>query len=416
MKIETLTDWNGILSGCGCGSMPTCPVPALQCCTPEDLCVFTGDDPDVYGYRVKTEISGGKTTVTTKRIATEDDVVEGVEFQAATETTPQIDAVEAVNVGDCLTTSVCSGSTTETFTRTFSEPTDPGYAATDTWTRTRTWANATEDIPAHESSVEEPWTRAAIAKGECYEEWSGSGSSSATMPDSYNPETESWENYSTSATYTVWPDGSMTGENASMYFNVYDIITGGYWWGFDSIVDTTTHSEEDADSIAYTSPVVPECTPSAGGGVCSSLREGTEEEPGRAVNVTYRWRIPATHLGSYFKITWDVLTEPIGFDAMIDDPDYVPPTEEPEGGFPPVPRIPRPGRPSRSLETDLTYTWTGPGNTEDADDPSWFSGNYILAAPTAAGVKRVVNIRYECYRATKFGTRPETTGEGVALP
>lgn len=127
-------------------------------------------------------------------------------------------------------------------------------------------------------------------------------------------------------------------------------------------------------------------------------------------DVRYRWRVPNTFTGSYFKVTWDVLTEPLGWDDEIDDPDYEPPipNDPPE----PVPQVPRPGRPTRTYVEDLTWEWTGPGVV--VDPATWVSGWYELDPPPEVGTRRVINIRYECYRSP-YGNKPETTGEGVDL-
>lgn len=144
----------------------------------------------------------------------------------------------------------------------------------------------------------------------------------------------------------------------------------------------------------------------------------------------YRWSIPTTFGGSYFKITWDVLTEPLGWDDTIEDPDYEPPVpnDPPE----PIPRIPRPERPLRTLVDDLTWVWAGPGtqipnpildeaeeitNQEaiDAATDSWLSDWYDLNPPAEVGSRRIVNIRFECYHGP-FGHKPQVTGESVTLP
>lgn len=116
----------------------------------------------------------------------------------------------------------------------------------------------------------------------------------------------------------------------------------------------------------------------------------------------FRWEIPDTFTGSYFKITWDVLEEPDGWDATIPDP------ENPGG-----PPIPDPAAPQRSFASvDNTWTWAGPGSPENAD--SWKSGWYEIAPPTVPGVRKIVNIRFECYRGP-YGTRPQITGTAVEL-
>jgi len=100
--------------------------------------------------------------------------------------------------------------------------------------------------------------------------------------------------------------------------------------------------------------------------------------------VNYRWQIPTTHTGKYFKITWDVVT------------------------------IPATGDPS--LETDLSVVWSGPGTGDQSND-SWYTEWFQLESPSGYGdVRRVVNVRYESYRCTRMGTRPQLFGEGYELP
>ncbi len=104
--------------------------------------------------------------------------------------------------------------------------------------------------------------------------------------------------------------------------------------------------------------------------------------------VRYRWRVPSTWFdpvagavvaftGTYFKITWDVLYEPVGWD----DED-----------------IPEEARPIRFSRKNLTVEWEGPG-TGAQSDPSWLAGDwYELAAPEEVGVRKVINIRFEHLR------------------
>ena len=105
----------------------------------------------------------------------------------------------------------------------------------------------------------------------------------------------------------------------------------------------------------------------------------------------FKWIIPNTWTGSYFKITWDVVFFPDGYD--------------PEDAESPQPEV---------VAADQTWTWTGPGDPEDAD--TWKSGWHELPPPTEPGEVRVVNVRFECYRPTRFGIKPQTTGEGYEIP
>jgi hypothetical protein len=108
-----------------------------------------------------------------------------------------------------------------------------------------------------------------------------------------------------------------------------------------------------------------------------------------ATFVRFRWVVPTSFPGKHFKITWDVIEEPDGWD------------QDPLGS-------------SRSfLVQDQTWEWTGPGDPGNPD--SWKSAWYEIPAPAVVGQRRVVNIRFECYRSNKFGTKPQLGGDHVEL-
>lgn len=97
--------------------------------------------------------------------------------------------------------------------------------------------------------------------------------------------------------------------------------------------------------------------------------------------VRYRWQVPIIHLGDYFKITWDVLYEPVGWDDES---------------------IPEEDRPVRFSIKDLTEVWSGPG-TGDQDDESWLAGDwYDLEIPEELGERRVINIRCTMFSDDPF--------------
>lgn len=100
------------------------------------------------------------------------------------------------------------------------------------------------------------------------------------------------------------------------------------------------------------------------------------------VFVRFRWVIPEFFEGKYFKITWDVVEEPAD------------------------------GNPSFFAQ-DQTWEWSGPGDPDNPD--SWVSGWHDIPAPPVPGLRRVVNIRYECYRSARLGTKPQVTGDAVEL-
>jgi hypothetical protein len=93
----------------------------------------------------------------------------------------------------------------------------------------------------------------------------------------------------------------------------------------------------------------------------------------------FRWVVPDTWTGSHFKVTWDIATYPTDPLAEI------------------------------SYIQDLTWEWTGPGDPEDAD--SWKSGWYEIEPPGEPGERKIVNVRYSCYRSPRFGNKPQITGD-----
>lgn len=97
----------------------------------------------------------------------------------------------------------------------------------------------------------------------------------------------------------------------------------------------------------------------------------------------FRFRIPSTHTGTYFKIEADQVFYPDGWDT--------------EGGTPP------------SIVSEHTVEWTGPG-TGDADDPSWLTPWIDIAAPSSPGTVEIRNIAFTCYHGP-YGTKPQYTGE-----
>ena len=106
------------------------------------------------------------------------------------------------------------------------------------------------------------------------------------------------------------------------------------------------------------------------------------------VKARFRWVIPNTFTGSYFKITWDILEEPEGWNSGL------------------------PGAPSRTLTPATPWEWTGPG--VEGNENSWKSGWYEIEPPAVPGTRRVVNVKIECY-TDPFGSMPDPIGEQVTL-
>jgi len=120
----------------------------------------------------------------------------------------------------------------------------------------------------------------------------------------------------------------------------------------------------------------------------------TNEWQNNPINVTfvrYRWRIPDSFEGKWFKITWDEVFFPEDYDE--NNPDSPQPS---------------------AVNRDLTVEWTGPGDPTKTD--SWIVGDWhVMNPPPENGETRVVNVRYQCYRSPNFGNKPQVTGESFDL-
>lgn len=113
----------------------------------------------------------------------------------------------------------------------------------------------------------------------------------------------------------------------------------------------------------------------------------------------YKWRIPDTFTGNYFKITWDVVERSL---AELGEP------ENRQVDDPPV-------DPS-FIENDTTWEWTRP---EIITGPESFeSAWYEAILPTAEAQREIFNIRYACRRPedSRYGVKPELLGESYELP
>jgi hypothetical protein len=98
----------------------------------------------------------------------------------------------------------------------------------------------------------------------------------------------------------------------------------------------------------------------------------------------YRFQIPSSHTGSYFKIEADEVLYPADW--------------EEEGGT------------LRSIVNEQSIEWTGPGSGEP-DDPSWFTDWIEVDAPTDPGSIQIRNIAFTCYHGTHHGAKPQYTGD-----
>jgi hypothetical protein len=354
MRIETLADWNLILAGCGCCEMPGCPEPDRECesiqaqvssqghfnlsdseWTLYSKYVFSSSFSESFNDGFTSySASSNQTTIQEWSRPFQGSVNSGING---------CKAFTSVALDSCIT----SGSATRTYRATQGGPVE----FVETTNRTQLSGNVPGD-PCQ-------WVDVIV-----YD-----------PTDENEPSTER-EEYNTSH-LTVYPlmGGDTTFEhlydNPLTYEGWIELVSGLLE---DEMQDFDTCKSGSACSSALNVSPKPAST---GGGISMT-----------AIKSRFRWVIPQNFEGSYFKIGWDVLEEPDGWDSG--DPDA----------------------PSRFYSAaNQAWVWAGPGDPEDPD--SWKSPWFEIAAPSVPGTRRVVNIPYECYRSTKFGTRPQVTGEGV---
>lgn len=150
-----------------------------------------------------------------------------------------------------------------------------------------------------------------------------------------------------------------------------------------------------------------------------------------------RFKVNPEHRGTWFEFVFDILEEPDGWNATIDDTEVTPPDPLPEGWE--HPQIPDPDAPERTYyENDVTIIWEqDPSTFLQVDDPDitppdplppgwvhpqvpdpesdlWFTSWHEIPPPSVPGIRRVVNVRYRCYRGP-YGSLPQLLGDQVDL-
>lgn len=419
MKIETLTDWNEVLEACGCCPMPVCPVPVLSCQS------RTGDvSLSLYPPFVEPEGEDDVefSTLYLNKTNKEEGWYEGEAwlYQGWYE-----NPGEANSWGELLQH--------ETFTGSFDSP--------GAWQITETGNYTVDDDGSHSDVFPEGDSfsgndgiglfRLIFTVNDVYP-FSGSGTEIQPLTVTVNTTTLSYKDpvlrYQKSGGPLVLQGA---GGSDDLYNDAWDVTE--HYERRQTLTEPKTKTgliQEAADDM----PDWPEGSAKPQGTQCfaetnvdwvtlGEVRPYPEDEDmyfsfgsynasASATGIRYRWQVPKTFTGKYFKITWDILEEPDGWDATIDDPDYEPPVpnDPPE----PVPQIPDPEAPKRTfVSQDNVWEWTGPGDPDE--DSTWLSDWYAIDHPAVAGRRRIVNIRYECYRSP-YGNKPEVTGEGVTLP
>jgi hypothetical protein len=343
--IETLDDWNDKLEQCGCCFMPECPAPIVVCennyatidAANNGIDFTPGEDYDplvdpLYYRRVIYHYEGP---------AIEGDGITG-----------SLDFTETSELGGTFDTVTCSGGNVDIPSVTTISSGGGSF-----------YYSSTFDVECEEGTV-------SIT---IYEDWIFSS----------NPNT-----------YTVTEQYYVDNDFCNPDALVVDSGEGGDWLiligSFFDYTETITYElpvtysdflAEIPNLITLATTADDECWYSPEFTCAASLEI---ETPGvliriKATALRVRFRIPDTHTGSYFKITYDI-------------------AEFPDDGAPSL------------VSEDNVIEWTGPG-TGASSDPSWLTDWVVIEPPEVSGERRIVNVRYTCYSGAKYGAKPQLVGE-----
>jgi hypothetical protein len=120
-------------------------------------------------------------------------------------------------------------------------------------------------------------------------------------------------------------------------------------------------------------------------GIVSSEDTGSKVISATLTLRRFRFIVPITHLGTYYKIIYDIAEFPTSGDPSF-------------------------------ISQDAVVEWTGPG-TGVWNDPSWLTP-WVEIEPSNSviGERRVVNVRYQCLHNSVFPFPPGATGETLIIP
>lgn len=285
-----------------------------------------------------------------------------------------------------------------------------------------------------DGTVEEWW---AIEEGQCVrykqEDWTVADSANYTYtgtPEHDDPTSEvgtSWgtilsrndivvsQNGGYSWTYTYHeddtytdsdsgsPEGSVAGSTLDAYANgtasgtTYDAVDEMYYSYSGVYSSTVTYSEpvgissmlEQADEqLAEAEWADGDCTAER-----SVVRSSCGDPPVEVAEciegldearLRYMWVIPQTHGGSYFKLNWDEVFFPEGWDDPENEPDNPDP-----------------------IVTAKTWEWEGPG--DPGDEESWQSpwSSEVKVPDGERGEVTLNNVKFTCYHGAVYGVKPQ---------
>ena len=380
MIIETLDDWNAINTGCGCCGMPECPVPVMECESISlpldcylDMSLWAGTDPDIPSEDLCMRF-GRMQAVNVIEAHREDD-----NGYTSDEVTSKSEDLEAVKSGV---------SCEEVFTRSDYD-----------------WLKEVHDVsPSNDRVWHDYW----------FFDKDTACSGRTIHTDSGSPGSDYDESYGCATVFTDYR--ALIGDNSLWAYTSPGVFTYHYFIDTTDPATQVNDTYEDTVTVSFLDPfdAVTLAAKLAGmsfdddanGTDCSAEMAEDGECEGMMVTARSsraRFKIPATwadqvtgltvpFTGTYFKITYDIIEEPTGWDDA-------------------EPTVFR----SFFLEDQVLTPWIGPG-TGAPDDPSWFTDWITLDPPSVPGIRRIVNIRFVCRENWFVGVVPQTTGDAVELP
>jgi hypothetical protein len=451
MSIEILDDWNErIAAGCGCCEMPACPVPERKCESVNGYADASGLFLDGDGVRHAKKVYTGTGSDTD---ATTDDVYmvwDGFGFSGTTTGADYTDwkrvVVDALvfteQYDPPIETSIC-GNTVRNVYSYFCSGTKS--VTTTTYTGVYKTAPSVDYSVFPTQIVEEISTPVAGEERQEHIDWVAEWTDEPTWQAAHDAwvivhaewvaDFAQWEidHEQWVVDFNAWVDGGEIGDppvepiapvepveppaepdefyppctyKTETTTTLYEIsVNGSDQWVSSmvgvpdvSVTYSTLSPSPINPTITYEIPVTKEDVTAALLGLFTALdfddcpSKGTScaatgvvgEFQQSATKARFRWVIPQDWgdiptPGTYFKITWDIATYPTDPEAEI------------------------------SYVQDLTWEWTGPGDPEDAD--SWKSPWFEISTPGDPGERKVVNIRFECYRSPQYGNKPQITGD-----
>ena len=367
--IETLDDLNNMLSACGCCSMPSCPTPEIKyqrrLSAASVSAVHIEAAPNWTAWKKSTQ----RLWTSWNPALPAPSVGSSITYRKENREQIQVQEVSGffviTSTGDPNTnapvTSSCSGSGTSEISqlRGLNCSGVPTWITDETNNAAFTFVGGNPDPANPPNNYPSCWfqvdrTVTSYTGANC----AGPGTSSVVNSTTF-----------TSLIYFIAPGSGNSGIDPKIYTTSID--AGAWISQASTLLDAALDQSENwLEGIGggckwtQTFPVDGTLSPSP------SLQKS---------KIRFRFKIPNSHTGSYFKITYDIAFFPSeGEDVLVSE--------------------------------DNVVEWTGPG-TGGSEDSSWLTPWVEMDPPDSPGEKRIVNVRYTCYHGSFFGAAPQVMGE-----